>query len=455
MVFGRDGLTEQTGLPGIWAGLLGQPPRSASSRVDPALSRQLEKLLQKIGVRGLRKHRKIGPFQLAPRAFDTGPTWEDYLAENPALPGDQVRRIRIYLSDLNAPKTERDSAWRAARREYLALQGISHQGIVQAEQFSEEHEAGPAIIFRHGAKWQRLDQFMAEQAAGGAAGTGGTQQGAGLPIETRIEMVRQLAEALDHAHRRHLYHRALAARSVYVEMDGRYPRLRICDWQVAAQARFGKLRPAHRAGVRDADLSGRAHRSCLRPLPCAGIRQSGVRCHPARRLRSRRADPPDPDWHPAGGLAQGARHPAAAERALVPSAMCDEISPAMDDLVRGATGAQPVDRFESVRDFLAYLDLVEEELTRPDQDEIPDLLTAAKGTMMADGWQVEPDPRQGLHRASAADDQGRRPAASTRSRSATPGGPGWHTRPPSSRTSATRTSCGSSTALRTSVTAPS
>ena len=239
MVFGRDGLTEQSGLPGIWAGLLGQPPRSASSRVDPALSRQMEKLLQKIGVRGLRKQRKIGPFQLAPRAFDTGPTWEDYLAENPALPGDQVRRIRIYLSDLNAPKTERDSVWRAARREYLALQGISHQGIVQAEQFSEEHEAGPAIIFRHGATWRRLDQFMAEQAAGGAAGAGGTRQNVGLPIETRIEMVRQLAEALDHAHRRHLYHRALAARSVYVEMDGRYPRLRICDWQVAARPGAG------------------------------------------------------------------------------------------------------------------------------------------------------------------------------------------------------------------------
>ncbi len=60
----------------------------------------------------------------------------------------------------------------------------------------------------------------------------------------------------------------------------------------------------------------------------------------------------------------------------------------MDDLVRGATGAQPVDRFESVRDFLAYLDLVEEELTRPDQDEIPDLLTAAKGAVLPDGWQV-------------------------------------------------------------------
>ena len=54
----------------------------------------------------------------------------------------------------------------------------------------------------------------------------------------------------------------------------------------------------------------------------------------------------------------------------------------------GATAAQPVDRFESVRDFLGYLDLVEEELTRPDQEEIPDLLTAARG-MVIDGWKVE------------------------------------------------------------------
>jgi serine/threonine protein kinase len=388
MVFGRDGLTEQTGLPGIWAGLLGQPPRSASSRVDPALSRQLEKLLQKIGVRGLRKHRKIGPFQLAPRAFDTGPTWEDYLAENPALPGDQVRRIRIYLSDLNAPKAERDSAWRAARREYLALQGISHEGIVQAEQFSEEDEAGPAIIFRHGAKWQRLDQFMAEQAAGAAAGAGGTQQGGGLAIETRIEMVRQLAEALDHAHRRHLYHRALAARSVYVEMDGRYPRLRICDWQVAARPGSGSSGP-HTVLASGTPTSLAAHID-----PASGP-------YLAPEFGNPESDATSLDVFGLGALTHliltgvppaGSRKELdirlAAERALVPSAMCDEINPAMDDLVRGATGAQPVDRFESVREFLDYLDLVEEELTRPDQDEVPDLLTAVKGTVV-DGWKVD------------------------------------------------------------------
>ena len=162
-VYGRDKQSEQTGLPGIWTNLLGAPPRNPANRIEVSFSRQLLRLLETVGVQGLRRHHRMGPFELEPRAFDAGPAWEDYLAQNTALPGDQPRRVRIYLSERGAPKEQRDAARRAARREYLALQGISHEGIVRAEQFSDEHDAGPAIIFRHGTGWQRLDQLMAEQ----------------------------------------------------------------------------------------------------------------------------------------------------------------------------------------------------------------------------------------------------------------------------------------------------
>ena len=225
-VYGRDGLEEQTTLPGIWDDFLNQPPRSDKDRVTPTFSKQLPKLMHKLGLQRLRKNGRVGPYELGPRAFDAGPTWEDYLAENTALPGDEPRRIRIYLSELKATKQEQESTRRAARREYLALQGISHDGIIRAEQYSDEHQAGPAIVFQHGRQWQRLDHYLAAQ-------------GKDLPVDTRVEMIRQLAEALDHAHRRHLYHRALAARCVYVELDGRYPRLRVCDWQVAARPANG------------------------------------------------------------------------------------------------------------------------------------------------------------------------------------------------------------------------
>ena len=111
--------------------------------MTPSLSKELDKLLRKVGIQRLHQHGKIGPYELEPRAFDAGPTWEDYLASNPALPDDQVRRVRIYLSELGATKEARESTRRAARREYLALQGISHDGIVRAEQYSDEHDAGP------------------------------------------------------------------------------------------------------------------------------------------------------------------------------------------------------------------------------------------------------------------------------------------------------------------------
>ncbi|WP_158566737.1 BREX system serine/threonine kinase PglW [Actinomadura craniellae] len=359
-VYGRDGAG--TGLPGIWRGLLGGPPRGDLVPV----SKQLHKLLTKIGVAGLRRHRRVGPFELAPKAFDAGPTWEDYLAENTALPGDQPRRIRVYLSELGATRDDRLSTRRAARREYLALQGISHEGIVQAEQFSDEHEAGPSIVFRHGAAWTRLDHFMAER-------------GAELPVETRAEMVRQLGEALDHAHRRHLYHRALAARSVHVELDGRYPRLRICDWQVAA-------RPDTSA-TSDTSLDAHIENSAGPYLaPEFGSREAegaqldvfglGALTHLILTAR-----PPAPDRRE---LAQRL----GAEGALVPSAVDDAMSPAMDELVRRATALQPADRYESVRSFLDQLEAVEDELTAPDRADEPDLLEATRGATVA-GWRIE------------------------------------------------------------------
>ena len=373
-VYGRDGLEKQTTLPGIWDDFLNQPPRSDKDRVTPTFSKQLPKLMHKLGLQRLRKNGRVGPYELGPRAFDAGPTWEDYLAENTALPGDEPRRIRIYLSELKATKQEQESTRRAARREYLALQGISHDGIIRAEQYSDEHQAGPAIVFQHGRQWQRLDHYLAAQ-------------GKDLPIDTRVEMIRQLAEALDHAHRRHLYHRALAARCVYVEIDGRYPRLRICDWQVAA-------RPGHGAtGTNTAVSPGVAS--------LAEHIEKSAGPYLAPELGSPDAQAAQLDIFGLGTLSYlilTGQAPAssrdqlgqrlAAEHALVPSSAVDSISPVMDDLVRNATALYPADRTESVRDFLADLDKVDEELTAPDREPAVDPLTAGKGDEI-EGWTVE------------------------------------------------------------------
>jgi serine/threonine protein kinase len=59
----------------------------------------------------------------------------------------------------------------------------------------------------------------------------------------------------------------------------------------------------------------------------------------------------------------------------------------MDDLIRSATAVQPVDRYESIRDFLTCLEVVEDEVTAPDDKDLPDLLEATRGAVVGD-WQI-------------------------------------------------------------------
>ena len=377
-VYGRDKLENSTGLDGIWTGFLNQPPASERNRVTPTLSKQLPKLMQEIGIARLHRIGRVGPYELSEKSYDSGPTWEDYLATNPSLPTDYPRRVRVFLTERTATDEDRKSVQRAAHREYLALQGISHDGIVRAEQYSDELLAGPAVVFRHGANWQRLDHFISGNPD--------------LPLHTRLEMIRQLAEALDHAHRRHLYHRALAPRSVYVELDGRYPRLRIADWQVAA-------RPDATTGgtPRTRQTSATAFGGGAAALMAHIERSAGPYLAPEF------AAPESPALLDVFGLgALGyliltGQPPAATRgelatrltqaRALLPSVVIDSVSPAMDALVRDATQLSQADRTESVRQFLRSLDKIEEELTAPEPDPEQDPLTAGAGDEIL-GWTV-------------------------------------------------------------------
>jgi serine/threonine protein kinase len=377
-VYGRDNLTNSTGLDGIWTGFLNQPPASERNRVTPTLSKQLPKLMQEIGIARLHRIGRVGPYELSEKSYDSGPTWEDYLATNPSLPTDYPRRVRVFLTERTATDSDRKSVQRAAHREYLALQGISHDGIVRAEQYSDELLVGPAVVFRHGADWQRLDHFISGNPD--------------LPLHTRLDMIRQLAEALDHAHRRHLYHRALAPRSVYVELDGRYPRLRIADWQVAA-------RPDTTAGgtARTSQTTPTAFGGGAAALMAHIERSAGPYLAPEFAAPESLALLDVFGLGALGYLILTGQPPAATRgelatrltqaRALLPSVVIDSISPAMDALVRDATQLYPADRTDSVRQFLRNLDKLEEELTAPEPDPEQDPLTAGAGDEIL-GWTV-------------------------------------------------------------------
>jgi hypothetical protein len=97
-VYGRDDKVATTHLDGIWKDFLNQPPKSERHRVTASFSRQLPKLLDKIGIAKVHRVGKVGQYELEAKSFDSGPTWADYLATNPSLPNDPPRRVRVYLT---------------------------------------------------------------------------------------------------------------------------------------------------------------------------------------------------------------------------------------------------------------------------------------------------------------------------------------------------------------------
>ncbi|MEY9214304.1 serine/threonine protein kinase [Thermobifida halotolerans] len=375
-VYGRN--DRDTGLPRIWDDLLALPPTASSEKARRELFRfaqLLPGLMKKAGVDASTAHLRFDDdWELSKSPIDGGPTWEDRLAVR-RHPIREEGRVRIYLVGERTDEDARREVERAAEREYQVLQGINHRGIVQALQF-RDHRGSPAILFRHSASDLRLDAYL-------------DTHGASLPLRVRLDLVRQLADALRYAHDRSLYHRALAARSVYVSCrdDGSDPVLRVVDWQVAA---------------RDFDTT-----------PLSSVGDSSIHSehvadtaevYLAPEFDQRFADPVDLDLFGLGAVAYlvlTGRPPAVSRSELLqrlrvdgglrPRAVADEVPEELDSLVFSVTRADVADRIESVAGFVAGLDAFEQQRAAAEQTVAAgvDPLEALPGQQVDDGWTVE------------------------------------------------------------------
>lgn len=375
-VYGRnDGAG---GLKRIWQDFLGLPPERPERRITPEFSRgTLPRLLKAIGVRQSSAHLRFGDsWKMEPHPLEAGPSWEDRLASRDDRVVQEEGRVRIYLVSQKATEAARKSTERAARREYQVLQGITHRGIAAAVEF-REHQAGPAILFRHRHADLRLDQYL--DAYGGR-----------LTPELRLDLVRQLAEAVSYAHTRALYHRALAARSVYVSFraDGAKPELRITDWQTAARDFDSNATFLHSIGGSAVD---------------AALIEDAARVYLAPETDQPYADPADLDIFGLGAIAHliltgdppATQRSALSERLTTDSglhlfAVADGMSDALDRLVFQATRSDVNDRLSSVEEFLDLLDEAERASVLPDTPAATgvDPLEALPGQSLDAEWKV-------------------------------------------------------------------
>ncbi|MGW1894084.1 BREX system serine/threonine kinase PglW [Streptomyces sp. NPDC002004] len=337
--------------------MLAVPPGDARYQITAEASRFVDAALKKLRIAPIRRQHEVGSYLLEAKAFDSGPSWADYLGRHSQL--HDLARVRVFLSERGASDDERRSVERAAAREASVLSRFRHPGAVQLKNYLPSgHPAGPAILFDYHPETLRLDDYL-------------VQHGEGLDLQGRLALVRQLAETVRSAHSRRVHHRTLSAHAVHVIPRDRGPRGRelgeeqrwlrpwtqIADWQIATGQRSSRGRPL-----------------TLAPTNVSGFHVA-EQADPylAPELRIPKADPVRLDVYGLGvltyllvtGQAPGASQSEVMARleageSLRPSALVDGLNPDIDDLVEASTAYEPGRRLSTVDDFLEMLEYVEQ-----------------------------------------------------------------------------------------------
>ena len=332
------------------------PPRH---RLDRPVAKAVSRAMEEAGIRPSQRARRVGDYQIDELLFE-GPGYQDWSAHHVALPRDRCR-VRVYPVELGSSVQARETLAKAARREYQILHGITHDAILKARHYTES-ERGPALVFEHEPTAQRLDHFLAERSAG-------------LTVDQRLELLRQVAEAVRYAHEKHLVHRALSPRSILVlEPESPRPRLRIFNWQTGARRSLADS-AAERPSSGSPGISPTSHLDEL-------VEDASIVYMAPEALAERTSAGQQQDVFSLGALAYhlfSGQPPAddfyelkeklRRHQGLSISAVLDGAPESLRLLIQFSTFPAVSDRLESAAEFLEELDKVEDELTTPEPDD--------------------------------------------------------------------------------------
>lgn len=336
--------------------------------IDIKVAKALSRAIEQAGIRPSQRSRRVGDYLLGELIAD-GPGYQDRLAKHPSFEND-FRRVRQYTVAQASSEDDRQRLQRAAAREYQILRLLDHTGILRVSDF-KEHEYGPALLFDYpDPSAIRFDHFLATQ-------------GTTLTTGQRLDMLRQVADAIRYAHRKRIIHRALCPQSILVsDLTASMPKLQVYNWQV---------------GVREtASSSGR-----VTNVEDLIESQALVYMSPEAISDSRKVTEAS-DVFSLGAVAFHlfANRPPATnptelarilreQKGLSISAVLDGAGPRLEELIQWSTHPDVLTRIGSVEDFLSMLDDVEDELTAPAENLVADPLHAKRNDRLPHGFVVE------------------------------------------------------------------
>ena len=372
--------SEQSDHPSILdvlSGDSGFDPRRPPTRIDSSLSRAFGRAMKQAGIRPSQRQRRVADYRVRELLLETD-TYQDWEAEHVSVPSSK-RRVRIYPLQHASSESVRAERRRVAEREYELLDGITHDGILRVEQLTTA-EQGPALVFEHDPNAERLDHFLARQRSDG------------LDLKTRLDLLRQLAEALKYAHERRLFHRTLSPQKVLVlDRDSTRPKLKIFDWQTGMYDAL--VRPGESGGQVSATLT---------TLGMSGDDQSDVYLAPETTHGSYLPEKLDIFSLGAVGYRLLAGRPPAPtvagllERLSVAGGLqlsdaIDGIHESLQLVIEGATESEVSKRLDSVSEFLDLLVDAERELAKAEEAREPGVhpMDALPEDMLEHGFLVE------------------------------------------------------------------
>jgi serine/threonine protein kinase len=367
----REAAADRPARPGIVAALVNRevPGVDVTARdaIDVRTAKGLTRALDQVGIRLSQKARRVGDYVLKQFLDESPGVYQDRLAEHIALPG-VFCRVRQYLVAQAAGEDQRQRMQRAAVREFRILQGFDHPGILDARDY-KDHEFGPALLFAYEPGAMRLDHYLATR-------------GAKLTSGTRLDLVRQVADAVRYAHAKRVVHRALAAQSILVlDPDAAVPRIKVFNWQVGVR----EAESASSATIHVQELVNRQATAYMAPEalldPKAATEAADVFSLGAIAYHIFSGRPPGDS--PAEVARMLDEH-----HGLRVSAVLDGAGPELEALIRWATDPDVDLRVSSAADFLKLLDDVEDELTDPGAHAATDPSEARPGDRIEGGFEV-------------------------------------------------------------------
>lgn len=335
--------------------------------VDGNAARAVTRAIEQAGIRPSLRDRRVGDYELG-KIIGEGEGYQDFEAKH--ISQGTRRRVRIYAYAQASSKEARQRLARAATREFQVLEGIDHPNILRVLDYRDT-DRGPALIFEHDPEALRLDHLVRER-------------GATMSPALRLDLLRQIAEALHYAHEKRLFHRALGPGSILVRgAEGERPRVKIMNWQTASRSDTSLPTPQRTTGTVHIDeYLADPTRVYVAPEARDGLGPSG----------------PHHDVFSLGaiGYLLFTGEPPAASPLELPeklrrhgglriSELIDGVGTDLDELVRASTDPDVSGRLASVEEFLVYLSDAERELNAAPADATVDPGEAKPGDHVGHG----------------------------------------------------------------------